>query len=92
MSMFNGMDANKDGKVTAAELEGNRMADRLKTLDKDGDDAISSEEFRTGISGLFRQGGGGGSRAGRGSGGGGNYGRGNDTRPDRPQRPKMSDK
>jgi len=33
MSMFNGMDADKDGKLTVQELEGNRMADRLKTLE-----------------------------------------------------------
>ena len=74
-SMFTEMDANKDGKVTEAELEGNRMADRIKTLDKDGDKAISQEEFRTGIATLFRR--------------GGNYGgQKNDTRPDRPQRPE----
>ena len=61
------------------------MADRLKTLDKDSDKAISAEEFRTGISGLFSRGGGGG-----GGGGGGYRGQGADTRPDRPQRPEMS--
>lgn len=77
MSMFNGMDANKDGKVTEKELEGNRMADRLKTLDKDGDKAISAEEFRTGISALFSRSGG---------------RRGGDDRPDRPQRPEMTGK
>ena len=80
MSMFNGMDVNKDGKVTEAELEGNRMADRLKTLDKDGDKAISQEEFRTGISTLFSRGGGG--RV-------GDY-EGQDDRPDRPQRPELA--
>jgi outer membrane protein assembly factor BamB len=78
MSMFNGMDRNKDGKVTMDELEGNRMADRLKTLDKDGDKAISKTEFTTGISTLFS--------------GGGNYGRGKDARPDRPQRPASAGK
>jgi outer membrane protein assembly factor BamB len=78
MSMFNGIDANKDGKVTEAELEGNRMAERLKSLDKDGDKAISQEEFRTGISTLFRR--------------GSNYvGGGKDTRPDRPQRPESAE-
>ncbi|MEM9368257.1 MAG: PQQ-binding-like beta-propeller repeat protein [Planctomycetota bacterium] len=82
MSMFNGMDRNQDGSVTADELEGNRMADRLKTLDKDGDAAISADEFRSGIGSLFR--GGGGSRGGRGG-----YG-GNDSRPKRPQRPTMA--
>lgn len=81
MSMFNGMDADKDGKVTLAELEGNRMADRLKALDKDGDKAISQEEFRSGISTLFR----------RGGGGGGTYGgQDKDNRPDRPQRPEAA--
>ena len=98
MTMFNGMDANKDGSVTEEELEGNRMADRLKTLDKDGDKAISKDEFSSGISSLFSRGGGGGASGGRGggrsggrSGGGGGYGgRGEDTRPDRPQRPKSA--
>ena len=73
---WNGMDRNKDGKVTMDELEGNRMADRLKTLDKDGDKAISKTEFTSGISTLFSR-----------SGGGGGYNR-KDTRPDRPQRPE----
>ncbi len=90
MSMFNGMDTNKDGKVTEDELEGNRMADRLKTLDKDGDKAISKDEFSTGIGTLFSRGGGGG--GGNRGGGGGYGGRGEDTRPDRPQRPEMTDK
>lgn len=87
MSMFNGMDTNQDGKVTESELEGNRMADRLKTLDKDGDKAISKEEFRTGIGSLFR--GGGGRGAGRGGRGGG-YGGGKDARPKRPLRPSAA--
>ena len=86
MSMFNGMDADKDGKVTKKELEGNRMADRLITLDKDGDEAISSEEFRTGIASLFRGSGGGGGRGGS----GGYGGRGQDNRPKRPQRPEAA--
>lgn len=84
MSIFNGLDADKDGKVTEEELKGNRMADRLKTLDKDGDKVISTEEFRTGIGSLFR------SSRGGGGGGGGNRGRGNDSRPQRPQRPAMA--
>ncbi len=82
MSIFKGIDADKDGKVTEKELEGNRMADRLKTLDKDGDKVITQEEFSSGISTLFSRGGG--------SGGGGGYpGQGKDTRPDRPQRPAL---
>ena len=101
MTMFNGMDTNQDGSVTEDELEGNRMADRLKTLDKNGDKAISKDEFSSGISSLFSRGGGGGASSGRGggrgggrsggrSGGGGYGGRGEDTRPDRPQRPKSA--
>jgi outer membrane protein assembly factor BamB len=82
MSMFNGMDANKDGKLTETELAGNPMADRLKTLDKDSDNAITADEFRTGIMSLFRSGSGGG-------GGGRSYGRGGN-RPERPRRPSMA--
>ena len=82
MSMFTGIDIDKDGKLTEKELEGNRMADRLKTLDKDGDKVITQDEFRTGISTLFSRGGGGG--------GGGYRGQGEDTRPNRPQRPELA--
>ncbi len=85
MSIFAGLDADKDGKVSETELTGNRMADRLKTLDKDGDKMITQEEFSSGISALFSRGGGGG-----GAGGGGGYqGQGKDTRPERPQRPEL---
>ena len=85
MSMFNGMDSDKDGQVTEAELEGNRMAERLMTLDKNGDKSISKEEFTSGITSLFSRGGGSGSGGG---GSGRSYGgRGGDKRPDRPQRP-----
>ena len=97
MSMFNGLDTDKDGNVTSAELAGNRMADRLKTLDKNSDDVISKEEFSTGISTLFNRGGSGGSsrggsRGGAGGssrGGAGYGGRAQDSRPERPQRPSM---
>jgi hypothetical protein len=97
MSMFNGLDTDKDGNVTSAELAGNRMADRLKTLDKNSDDVISKEEFSTGISTLFSRGGSGGSsrggsRGGAGGssrGGAGYGGRAQDSRPERPQRPSM---
>ncbi len=104
MAMFNRFDTDKNGKVTEEELAGNQMADRLKTLDKDGDKAISKEEFSSGIGALFsggsrsdsgrsggRSGGGrsGGDRSGGGRSGGGSYGgRGEDNRPDRPQRPE----
>lgn len=87
MSIFNSRDADKDGKLTADELDGSPMADRMEQLDKDGDKAVSQEEFRTGMASLF-----GGNRGGRGGGGGGgNYrGGGNDSRPDRPQRPQIA--
>ncbi|MGB7345414.1 MAG: PQQ-binding-like beta-propeller repeat protein [Pirellulaceae bacterium] len=81
MSIFNGRDANKDGKLTADELAGNPMADRIKEMDKDGDDAVSAEEFQAGMASF----GGGGGR------GGGGYGGGKDARPDRPQRPAMAE-
>jgi hypothetical protein len=84
MSMFNGLDANKDGNITAAELSGNRMADRLKSLDKNSDELISKEEFSKGISALFRRG------SGRSSSGRSGYGgRSIDNRPERPERPEM---
>ena len=77
-ALFTQLDTNKDDMVTEAELEGNRMADRLKTLDTDGDKSISKDEFDSGISTLFSRGGGG-------------YGREQqDSRPDRPQRPESA--
>ena len=67
-----------------------RMADRMKQLDKDGDEAISKDEFQSGISGLFTMGGG--SRGSRGGGGSrGGYGGGQE-RPERPQRPESAGK
>ncbi|MFK8110564.1 MAG: PQQ-binding-like beta-propeller repeat protein [Rubripirellula sp.] len=83
MSLFASLDLNKDSKVTADELAKSPMKDRLKTLDKDGDDEVSQEEFRSGISTLF---------GGRSGGGGGGYRPGGekDSRPDRPQRPQMA--
>lgn len=76
MAMFDRADTNKDDQLSEDELEGNRMADRLRTLDKDEDGLISKEEFRSGISQLFRR---------------GRYGsRGKDPRPDRPQRPETA--
>lgn len=79
MAMFNGMDKDKDGKVTLEEMEGNRAAGFLKPMDKDGDKAVSKEEFQKGLEAMRRQGGGG-------------YGGGKDTRPDRPQRPESAGK
>ena len=83
MSFFAGLDANKDGKLTAEELAGNPMADRIKQFDKDGDKAVTQEEFRSGLSAM--------SSRGRGGGGRGSYGgRSEDTRPKRPQRPQLA--
>ena len=84
MSMFNGLDRDQDGKVTETELDGNRMADRLMTLDKDGNEEISKDEFSSGIASLFTRRGGGG----QGRGGYGNE----DQRPERPQRPASAGK
>ena len=86
-AMFSRMDTNSDGGVTAAELEGNPMADRLMTLDGDGDGKVTEEEFRNGMANLFRRGGQGG--GGRGGDGPGRGGRG-DSRPERPQRPEAA--
>ena len=83
MSLFTARDTNKDGKLTADELAGNPMFERMMQLDKDDDKAVTQEEFRSGISTLFSRGRGGGS---------GNYAGGRkDTRPDRPQRPESAD-
>ncbi|GAB5404999.1 MAG: PQQ-binding-like beta-propeller repeat protein [Aureliella sp.] len=87
MSMFNDMDKDKDGKVSMQELEGNRMAEQLKRFDKDGDKAISKEEFTAGLATMSQNRGGSGRS---GSGRGGYGGRGEDKRPERPQRPKMA--
>ncbi|MEM7453485.1 MAG: PQQ-binding-like beta-propeller repeat protein [Planctomycetota bacterium] len=86
--IFNNMDTNGDEMLTADELEGNRMGERLMELDTNDDDAVSKDEFTSGIGALFSRGGGGG--GGR-RGGGGGYGRGEDNRPERPQRPEWSD-
>ena len=83
MSIFKGRDANKDGKLTADELADSPMADRMKQLDKDGDEVVTQEEFKSGIATLFS--------GGRGRGGGSYRGRGKDTRPDRPQLPELAD-
>ena len=80
MSIFTGLDKNKDGKLAPAELAGSPIADRLKQLDKDQDKTITQEEFRTGISTLFT----------RGRGGGGYNAGGKDNRPKRPQRPALA--
>lgn len=89
-AIFDGRDQNKDGKLTREELSGSMMADRMDEMDKDGDKAISKEEFTAGIGSMFGSGGRGG-RGGSGrSGGRGNYGgfgQGEDTRPKRPARP-----
>jgi outer membrane protein assembly factor BamB len=83
-AMFTQLDRNQDGKITEDELEGNPMAERLKTLDKDDDKAISKEEFMSGITTLF-------SRPGGGGRGGPSGQEEAQPKPDRPQRPAMID-
>jgi hypothetical protein len=74
-AIFDRRDENQDGKLSTDELSGSPMQDRAEELDKDGDGAISREEFVEGIRGMF----GGGSR---GAGGGGFGGRSEDNRPE----------
>ncbi len=81
MTMFKRMDTDEDGKLTEEELEGNPMADRLMTLDKDDNREISTDEFSSGIASLFTR---------RGRGGGRRGGARQDTRPERPQRPESA--
>ena len=89
---FKRLDKNDDGSVSMEELDGHRMATQLKTLDKDSDDAISKDEFTSGITSLFSRGGGGGGARRSGGGGGGRPGARKDARPDRPQRPAEAGK
>ena len=84
-SIFNGRDTNKDGKLTKDEVADSPMANSFDTIDKDGDKAITMEEFREGMRSMFS-----GGRGGRGGGGRGGFGRGEDGRPKRPQRPEAA--
>lgn len=89
-AIFESRDANKDGKITREELSGSMLADRMDDMDKDGDKAISKEEFTAGMTTMFRSGGrGGAGGSGRqgGRGGFGGFGGGEDNRPERPKRP-----
>jgi hypothetical protein len=88
--LFDALDANKDGEISAEELSGAVAA--LKKLDKDGDGKLSREETRpTGGFGGFGGGGGGFGRGGFGGFGGGRGGQpgapGGANRPARPKRP-----
>jgi outer membrane protein assembly factor BamB len=87
-SLFTRFDTDSSGSVSAKELEGNPMADRLMTLDSNSDGEVSREEFRSGMANLFRRvgGEGGGGRGGEGPG----RGERQDSRPERPQRPEMA--
>ena len=75
MAMFNEIDKDGDGKVSMEELKGNRMENFMKPMDKDGDEAVSKEEFNAGLAAMRQRGG---------------YGGGEDSRPDRPQRPETA--
>jgi Ca2+-binding EF-hand superfamily protein len=68
-AMFDKMDSNKDGKVTAAEMKASHKAitgrawkkgdmsaaDKIKSLDTNGDGALSAEEHATGTMLVFAQ-------------------------------------
>ena len=76
---FKQADKDEDGSLSMEELEGNRLAARIKPMDKDDNKLISKEEFTKGIAELQR---------------GGGRGRGGaeaPKRPDRPQRPAMAE-
>jgi Ca2+-binding EF-hand superfamily protein len=65
--MFEAMDANKDGKVTAAEMDAAHervtgqkaakgeltAADKIKTIDTDGDGVLTAEEHAAGSRKMF---------------------------------------
>ena len=74
---FKQADTDEDGSLSMEELEGNRLAERIKPMDKDDNKLISKEEFTKGIAELQR------------SGGRGRGGAEAPKRPDRPQRPAM---
>ncbi len=74
MEMFDEIDQDKDGNVSMEELAGNRMEDFMKPMDKDGDDAVSKEEFTAGLAAMRQRGGDG-------------SGASEDARPERPRRP-----
>ena len=87
---FSSLDSDGDGKVTKAELEGNRLAERFDQFDGDSNGELTQEELLNGMRSMFRgPGGGGPGGGGRGGPGGGRggYPGGNDNRPKRPERP-----
>jgi Ca2+-binding EF-hand superfamily protein len=59
--MFDKLDANKDGQVTAAEMEAGRpgkakgmsTADKIKMVDTNGDGAVSADEHAAGAKAMF---------------------------------------
>jgi hypothetical protein len=67
--MFEQMDADKDGKVTAAEMTSAHdrvtgkkpakgemsAAEKIKTIDRDGDGVLTAEEHREGARAMFEQ-------------------------------------
>ena len=55
MPLMMALDADKDGSISASELENASKA--LAKLDKDGDGALSSEELRPDFAAMAREGG-----------------------------------
>lgn len=90
-AIFSRRDSNNDEKLTLDEVEGSPIADRFAEIDKDGDEAITMQEFRDGMRGMFRGGGRGGpGRGGRGGRGGFGGPEREDNRPKRAQRPQSA--
>ena len=62
-SIFTRADANEDGKLTGDEIS-ERLAERLDTVDTDGNGEVSKEEFTTSLKAMMER------RGGQGGGGG----------------------
>lgn len=73
---FAQMDKDKDGVLSTEEMGDDQVGQFLKRLDKDKDGKVTKKEMTDGVAAMQRRG----------------YGGGEDSRPDRPQRPEMVDK
>lgn len=77
MTLFTRRDTNDDGRLTEDELSNGAISQRIAQLDVDGDNVVTSEEFRAGAETLMDR-----IRTGF---------RGNDKRPQRPDRPEFAE-